>query len=236
MIIKIFRITRVVRNDPEIRSLIPAGHVEHAAEINLSGYFLFFPFLLWERCRCWTKNNFTSSTFLQSNGEIGCVMLGPSCTFATFQLVEWVSPSLHFNYTSTAVLCLEVIWTRCCLTTVMKSAWAWASPSSPPAASVSPVTTNPNWPGFCHPRTRFPTYLFTLWRKSCRLNRNGRRSTSTRSPTPLRTVSGETARFTVQPGELLISPWHTSTLVGFHVLLQVHQCAGGGFGQLCPKH
>lgn len=29
-------------------------------------------------------------TFLQNNGEIGCIMLGPSCTFATYQLVEWV--------------------------------------------------------------------------------------------------------------------------------------------------
>lgn len=33
---------------------------------------------------------------LQNNGEIGCIMLGPSCTFATFQLVEWVSLYLFF--------------------------------------------------------------------------------------------------------------------------------------------
>lgn len=26
--------------------------------------------------------------FLQSSGTVGCVMLGPSCTYATFQLVE----------------------------------------------------------------------------------------------------------------------------------------------------
>lgn len=33
-------------------------------------------------------NNLPCLTFLQGNGEIGCVMLGLSCTFATFQLVE----------------------------------------------------------------------------------------------------------------------------------------------------
>lgn len=62
-------------------------------------------FLIWNRCPFLKQSNLPCWTFLQSNGEIGCVMLGPSCTYATFQLVEWVSTSLHFTCTSKAIFC-----------------------------------------------------------------------------------------------------------------------------------
>lgn len=132
----------------------------------------------------------------QNKGEVGCVMLGPSCTYATFQLVEWVWLIL-------SILCLYHLTTDWYLTfhpllfaLVMKLAWAWAFPLSLPGASDSRVTINPNWPAFCLQHARSLTYSSTLWGIPCHLRRKlGSRSMSTRSPaTQPRTASGETTQ------------------------------------------
>uniref|UniRef100_A0A669CG65 Guanylate cyclase n=1 Tax=Oreochromis niloticus TaxID=8128 RepID=A0A669CG65_ORENI len=46
------------------------------------------PVLDWEITALQVHFPECSCNFLQANGEVGCVMLGPSCTYATYQLVD----------------------------------------------------------------------------------------------------------------------------------------------------
>lgn len=129
-------------------------------------------------------------------------MLGPSCTYATFQLVECVLlcfsliiPQKQFSVCSYCNPLLSA--------SVMKSAWAWAFLSSRLGALASRATISQNWPAFCLRHARSQTYSFTFWRKPCHLRRNGSRCMSTRrTPVQLRTASGKRARAAVHPIEL----------------------------------
>lgn len=150
-----------------------------------------------------TQSNIVYCAFLQSNGEVGCVMLGPSCTYATFQLVECVSLCFFFLITPQTQFSARSNCNPLLPSSVMKSAWAWAFLSSLLGALASHATTSPNWPAFCLRHARSQTYSFTFWRKPCHLRRNGSRCTSTRrTPARLRTASGEQAQAAVHPSDL----------------------------------
>lgn len=181
-------------------------------------------------------------TFLQNNGEIGCIMLGPSCTFATFQLVEWVLLCFFLIITHSLFIniycCFYFIFFCYIMLSVMKLAWALASLLSQLGASASRATTNPNWPEFCLRHARSQTCCITLWMKPCRSRRHGSMCTSTKNPAMhRRTVTGEAK---VHPSELFgfIYPSTRVPLpvIYFFVLPQVHKRLGGSLWKLCFKH
>ncbi|XP_076609016.1 guanylyl cyclase C [Chaetodon auriga] len=65
-------------------------NIKHDLNFTLTANFNFFNTTLYNRQGCGSSSceGVAILKRLHDNGEIGCVMLGPSCTYATFQLVD----------------------------------------------------------------------------------------------------------------------------------------------------
>lgn len=165
-------------------------------------------------------------------------MLGPSCTYATFQLVEWVwlclSLLIIYHYQLTNVWLFTLL-----SASVMKLAWTWAFPSSLLGASACLVIIRRNWPEFCPRHARPQTYYSTLWMKLYHLRMLGSRSMFTRSTaTQVRTASGETGCSSPEwPLQLHSVLQHVPLFCLICLLLsRVHQRIGSSLCQLCIRY
>lgn len=193
-------------------------------------------FLIWKRCPFLKQSNLPCWTFLQSNGEIGCVMLGPSCTYATFQLVEWVSTSLHFTCTSKAIFChVDLLLCACSdeiglsLSIPVISAGSFGLSCNykpkltrilPPARKISDLLVH-----FVREKLSKVKPVWTkayIYRKSLEDTSEDCFWWDSRVSCLAQTIAAVTR--------------HAPTLVCNLLPLQVYQFPGGGFCQLCQKH
>lgn len=140
---------------------------------------------------CYKVSSHSLLWFLQYAGEVGCALLGPTCTYATFQMVEYVRIrffGLEWGFacfrSSTAdfEIYFFLAW---------RLAWTSTCPSSQREALDCPVTSKESSLAFCLQREKSRASLFHFGSSTMISSLRGKLCIYTRNWITQRTVSGK---------------------------------------------